>query len=73
MLVLSRKKNEQIVIGDSIFVTLVEVRRGHVRLGIEAPNDVPVHRKEVFEALRNNHASNRKCSPAEGVVRSRSE
>ena len=52
MLVLSRKKNEQIVIGDNIFVTLVEIRRGHVRLGIEAPKDVPVHRKEIYEALR---------------------
>jgi carbon storage regulator len=52
MLVLSRKKDEQIVIGDSIFVTLVDVRRGQVRLGIQAPKDVPVHRSEVFEALR---------------------
>jgi carbon storage regulator len=52
MLILSRKLNEQIVIGDGIVVTVVAIRGGHVRLGIEAPNDVPVHRKEVYEALR---------------------
>ena len=52
MLVLTRKKNEQIVIGDRIFVTLVSVGRGQVRLGVDAPKDVPVHRQEVFEAIQ---------------------
>ena len=42
MLVLTRRKNEQIVIGENIVVTLVDVRRTHVRLGIEAPREVPV-------------------------------
>jgi carbon storage regulator len=52
MLVLSRKRNEQIVIGDKIVITVVEVRGDKVRLGITAPDDVPVHRQEVYEAIR---------------------
>jgi carbon storage regulator len=51
MLVLSRKKNESIVINDNIVVTVVEIRGDKVRLGIVAPKDVPVHRQEVFEAI----------------------
>ena len=53
MLVLSRKKNEQIVIGDGIVITIVEVRPDKVRIGIDAPLHVPVHRHEVYMALRN--------------------
>jgi carbon storage regulator len=52
MLVLSRKTNETIVINDSIVVTVVEIRGDKVRLGITAPRDVPVHREEVYAALR---------------------
>ena len=52
MLVLSRKPDEQIVIGDGIVITVVEIRGDKVRLGIEAPRDVSVHRQEVAEALR---------------------
>lgn len=51
MLVLSRKKNESIVINNDITVTVVEVRGDKVRLGIVAPKEVPVHRQEVYEAL----------------------
>jgi carbon storage regulator len=51
MLVLSRKKNESIVISDTITITVVEIRGDKVRLGIEAPRDVPVHRQEVFDAI----------------------
>jgi carbon storage regulator len=53
MLVLSRKKNETIVINDSITVTVIEIRGDKVRLGIEAPKDVSVHRREVYEAIQN--------------------
>ena len=53
MLVLSRKKDESIVINDSIIVTVVEIRRDKVRLGFEAPKDVPIHRREVYEAIKN--------------------
>ena len=52
MLVLSRKRDERIVIGDNIVITVVEVRGDKVRLGIEAPSEVPVHRQEVLDAMR---------------------
>jgi carbon storage regulator len=52
MLVLSRKKNESIIINDDITVTVIEIRGDKVRLGIEAPKDVTVHRREVYEAIQ---------------------
>jgi carbon storage regulator len=52
MLVLSRKKNESIVINDDITIVVVEIRGDKVRLGVEAPTEVPVHRREVFDAIR---------------------
>ena len=52
MLVLSRHRDEEIVIGDNIIVTIVDIRGDKVRLGIEAPQEVPVHRQEVFEAIQ---------------------
>lgn len=54
MLVLSRKKNESIVINDDITIVVVEIRGDKVRLGVEAPKEVPVHRNEVYEAIRRN-------------------
>lgn len=53
MLVLSRKKNESIIINDNVVITVVEVRGDKVRIGIEAPRDVSVHRQEVLEAILN--------------------
>ena len=52
MLVLSRQVDEKIIIGDTIVITVVEIRRGLVRLGIDAPRDVPVHREEVYNAIK---------------------
>lgn len=52
MLVLSRKKNESIIINDDITITVVEIRGDKVRLGIDAPKDVSVHRREVYEAIQ---------------------
>jgi len=52
MLVLSRKKNESIVINDDITIVVVEIRGDKVRLGVEAPKEVPVHRREVYEAIQ---------------------
>jgi carbon storage regulator len=51
MLVLSRKRDEKIVIGEDIVITVVEIRGDKVRLGIEAPAHVPVHRAEVHAAI----------------------
>ena len=61
MLVLSRKKNESIVINNDITVTVVEIRGDKVRLGIVAPKEVPVHRQEVYEAI---HGKSPGDSPA---------
>ena len=54
MLVLSRKKNESIVINNEITIVVVEIRGDKVRLGVEAPREVPVHRREVFDAIQRN-------------------
>lgn len=54
MLVLSRKKNESIIINDDITIVVVEIRGDKVRLGVESPKEVPVHRKEVYDALKRN-------------------
>jgi carbon storage regulator len=56
MLVLSRKKNESIVINNDITIVVVEIRGDKVRLGVEAPKEVPVHRREVYDAIRRNEA-----------------
>ncbi len=57
MLVLSRKKNESIIINDHITITVVEIRGDKVRLGIDAPKDVAVHRREVYDAIKRAEAA----------------
>ena len=52
MLVLSRQRDQSIIIGDDIVVTVVDVRGDKVRLGIDAPTEIPVHRREVYEAIQ---------------------
>jgi carbon storage regulator len=52
MLVLSRQKDETIIIGDNIEITVVDIRGDKVRLGVSAPKEISVHRKEVYEAIR---------------------
>ncbi len=52
MLVLSRQRDQTVMIGDEIEVTVVDVRGDRVRLGFKAPAEVPVHRKEVYDAIR---------------------
>jgi len=52
MLVLSRKTNESIIIGDDVEVKIVEVKGDYVKLGITAPRCIPVHRKEIYEAIQ---------------------
>ena len=63
MLVLSRQRDESIIIGDNIVVTIVDVRGDKVKLGIEAPQDVSVHRREVYEAIRRENQLAAKLRP----------
>jgi carbon storage regulator len=56
MLVLSRQRDESIIIGDNIVITVVDIRGDKVRLGIEAPTEIPVHRQEVYEAIQRENA-----------------
>jgi carbon storage regulator len=65
MLVLSRKKDEKIVIGDSITLMVIEIRGDKVRLGIDAPRDVSVHREEVYEAIKREQTATDKPSADE--------
>ena len=52
MLVLSRQRDQTIMIGDDVEITVVDIRGDKVRLGINAPSEIPVHRKEVYEAIK---------------------
>jgi len=54
MLVLSRQRDESIMIGDDVEITIVDIRGDKVRLGISAPTEIPVHRKEVYESIKRN-------------------
>lgn len=54
MLILTRRVGESITIGDNVLVTVVEVKGGKVRIGIEAPKEVPVHRVEIYEMIQAN-------------------
>ena len=57
MLVLSRQRDESIMIGDDVEITVVDVRGDKVRLGITAPTSIPVHRKEVYETIKRERGS----------------
>jgi len=71
MLVLSRKKDEAIVIGDNIRITVVEIQGDKVRLGIEAPRELTVYRQELYEAIREeNLRAARTMGGIEGLVNS---
>ncbi len=59
MLVLSRQRDESIMIGEDVVVTIIDVRGERVRVGIEAPTEIPVHRREVYEAI---HRENQRAA-----------
>ena len=63
MLVLSRQRDQTIMIGDDIEITVVDIRGDKVRLGINAPKSVPVHRKEVYEAIRRENQAAAQVQP----------
>ena len=65
MLVLSRQRDESIIIGDNVVVTVVDVRGDKVRLGIQAPREIPVHRREVYEAIQRENRQAAKIDPHE--------
>ena len=71
MLVLSRQRDESIMIGDNIVITVVDVRGDKVRLGIEAPTEIPVHRHEVYEAIKRDNTRATRLQPkdVEGLNR----
>ena len=65
MLVLSRHRDESIMIGDDVVITIVDIRGDKVRLGIEAPSDVPVHRQEVYEAIQRENRKANQIQPSD--------
>lgn len=67
MLVLSRKKNESIVIDNNITIVVVEIRGDKVRLGVEAPKEVPVHRREVYDAIKRNQQQEQAAASADAA------
>lgn len=64
MLVLSRQRDESIVIGDNIEITIVDIRGDKVRLGINAPTEIPVHRREVYDAIQRENLRAAQLEPA---------
>ncbi len=64
MLVLSRQRDESIIIGDDVVVTIVDIRGDKVRLGINAPSEIPVHRREVYEAIQRENRQSNQPEPA---------
>lgn len=65
MLVLSRHRDESIMIGDDVVITIVDIRGDKVRLGIDAPHDIPVHRQEVYEAIKRENRKASHITPSE--------
>ncbi|MEO8270145.1 MAG: carbon storage regulator CsrA [Aureliella sp.] len=65
MLVLSRHRDESIMIGDDVVITIVDIRGDKVRLGIEAPQNIPVHRQEVYEAIKRENQKAGHIQPGE--------
>ena len=63
MLVLSRQRDESIIIGDNIVVTIVDIRGDKVRLGIKAPPEVSVHREEIYDLIKKEAAENATAKP----------
>jgi len=65
MLILTRKLGEQITIGDDITITLIEIKGSHVKLGIDAPKNVVIHRREIYERIREENLGSSKVVDAD--------
>ena len=63
MLVLSRQQDETIMIGDDVEITVVSIRGDKVRIGIKAPPHIPVHRKEIYEAIKRENRAAAQVNP----------
>lgn len=70
MLVLSRKRDESIIIGDDIVITVVDIKGEQVKIGVAAPKNISIHRKEVYEAIQeeNKAASQTKAQNLSGLI-----
>ena len=68
MLVLSRKRDESIVIGNNVVITIVDIRGDKVRLGITAPTEIDVHRQEVYEAIQRENLRNALIVPGQTKI-----
>lgn len=68
MLVLSRQRDESIIINDNVVVTIVDIRGDKVRLGIDAPQEIPVHRREVYEAIQRENLRATEVSPKDTAL-----
>ncbi len=68
MLVLSRRRDETIMIGEDVEITVVDIRGDKVRLGISAPARIPVHRKEVYDAIKRENAAAAEVRPEDIIV-----
>lgn len=71
MLVLSRKRDESIIIGDEIVITVVDIRGEQIKIGVTAPKDVSIHRHEIYEAIQeeNKAASRSNLQNLSGLVK----
>lgn len=70
MLVLSRQRDESIIIGDNIVITVVDIRGDKVRLGINAPTEIPVHRQEVYDAIQRENQRAEGTGPDDALTNS---
>ena len=66
MLILTRRVGETLIIGDKVTVTVLGVKGNQVRIGVNAPKDVPVHRQEIYERIRNEPAHGEAILPEGG-------
>ena len=69
MLVLSRQRDESIMIGDDVEIVIVDVRGDKVRLGITAPKSIPVHRREIYDAIQREKAAAKQAESQEPIER----
>lgn len=69
MLVFTRKPGESLIVGDNVEITVLSVNRDHVRIGINAPREIPVHRREVYEAIvRQNQLASQSVMPSSELL-----